>query len=147
MRTVQEYFCEYEQHHCNKFNKMTHYLGIPMIIVGLMGLLASIPNTSFQVVGYRIDLAIMTAVAVYFLFYIRMHFVLSIFMLAAFAGFYAIAYQLPMIALWGVFIVGWILQLLGHVVFEKEKPSFMENLVHLLIGPLWILNNIVKCVK
>lgn len=146
MRTVQEYFCEYEEHHCNKYNKLTHYFGIPLIIIGLMGLLARIPY-ALEVSGYRIDFAIITAVVVYLLFYVRMHFVLSLFMLACFAGFYVAAQYMSMIILWSVFIVGWILQLLGHVIFEKEKPSFVDNLVHLLIGPLWILNSVVKCVK
>ena len=147
MRTVQEYFCEYEGHHCNKYNKMTHYLGIPLIIVGLMGLLARIPFSFHVYAGYQIDAAIITAAVVYFLFYVRMHFVLSIFMLGCFAGFYYVAMYMNIYALLGVFVVGWILQLVGHAVFEKEKPSFMDNLVHLLIGPLWILNNIIKVVK
>ena len=147
MRTIQEYFCEYEGHHCNKYNKMTHYFGIPLIILGLMGLLARIPYSFEVYAGYRIDFAIITTIAVYFLFYIRMHFLLSVFMLVSLGGLYVGAQYLSLYVLWGVFVVGWILQLLGHIVFEKEKPSFMDNLVHLLIGPLWILNNIVKCVK
>ncbi|WP_372367437.1 DUF962 domain-containing protein [Candidatus Uabimicrobium sp. HlEnr_7] len=147
MRTVQEYFCEYESHHCNKHNKITHYVGIPLILVGLMGLLARIPYSFEAYAGYRIDFAIIITAMVYFLFYIRMHFLLSIFMLMCFAGFYIAAQYLSMYVLWSVFIVGWILQLVGHAVFEKEKPSFTDNLVHLLIGPLWILNHVVKCVK
>lgn len=147
MRTIQEYFCEYEGHHCNKYNKMTHYVGIPLIILGLMGLLARIPYYFEVYAGYRIDFAIITTIAVYFLFYVRMHFLLSVFMLISLGGLYVGSMYLSLYVLWGVFVFGWILQLLGHVIFEKEKPSFMDNLVHLLIGPLWILNNIVKCVK
>ena len=147
MRTIQEYFCEYEGHHCNKYNKMTHYVGIPLIILGLMGLLARIPYYFEVYAGYRIDFAIITTIAVYFLFYVRMHFLLSVFMLISLGGLYVGSMYLSLYVLWGVFVFGWILQLLGHVIFEKEKPSFMDNLVHLLIGPLWILNNIVKCVN
>jgi len=37
-----------------------------------------------------------------------------------------------------IFVAGWILQLVGHAVFEKNRPAFARNLRHLLIGPLWI---------
>jgi uncharacterized membrane protein YGL010W len=41
---------------------------------------------------------------------------------------------------WGVglFVLGWILQFIGHA-FEGNKPSFFSNPVYLLIGPLWTL--------
>lgn len=150
MKTVQEYFCEYEQHHCNKWNKVTHYIGIPLIIIGLMGLLAQIPYLRFSIGVCTIDVAIMSIIAVYLLFYMRMHFLLSIFMLIFFSGFYVAGTYITnmngIYGAWAFFIVGWILQLLGHV-FEKEKPSFLDNAIHLLIGPFWILNRIVGCVK
>jgi uncharacterized membrane protein YGL010W len=37
-----------------------------------------------------------------------------------------------------LFVVGWIFQLVGHAVFEKNRPAFARNLRHMLIGPLWI---------
>ncbi|MBV8152099.1 MAG: DUF962 domain-containing protein, partial [Candidatus Eremiobacteraeota bacterium] len=36
-----------------------------------------------------------------------------------------------------IFIVGWIFQFVGHV-YEGKKPAFLTNIVHLLVGPLWI---------
>jgi uncharacterized membrane protein YGL010W len=36
----------------------------------------------------------------------------------------------------GLFVVGWILQFIGHA-FEGNKPSFFSNPMFLLIGPLW----------
>jgi uncharacterized membrane protein YGL010W len=46
-----------------------------------------------------------------------------------------------------LFIVGWIFQFIGHSVYEKKQPAFLRNFVHLLIGPLWILNDVVPVVK
>jgi uncharacterized membrane protein YGL010W len=40
--------------------------------------------------------------------------------------------------LWGIFIVGWIFQGIGHAVYEKKQPSFLSNVRHLLIGPFWL---------
>ena len=39
----------------------------------------------------------------------------------------------------GLFILGWVLQFVGHYVYEKKSPAFFRNVTHLLVGPLWIL--------
>jgi uncharacterized membrane protein YGL010W len=38
-----------------------------------------------------------------------------------------------------LFVFGWILQFIGHYIYEKRSPAFFQNLTHLLVGPLWIL--------
>jgi uncharacterized membrane protein YGL010W len=37
-----------------------------------------------------------------------------------------------------LFVVGWILQFLGHMI-EGNQPAFFKNPVYLLVGPLWLL--------
>ena len=39
----------------------------------------------------------------------------------------------------GLFVFGWILQGVGHWVYEKNSPAFFRNFVHLAVGQLWIL--------
>jgi uncharacterized membrane protein YGL010W len=41
-----------------------------------------------------------------------------------------------------LFIGGWILQFIGHARYEKQSPAFLNNLLHLLVGPLWILEDL-----
>lgn len=36
----------------------------------------------------------------------------------------------------GLFVVGWILQLLGHL-FEGKPPAFFSNPIYLIVGPYW----------
>ena len=38
----------------------------------------------------------------------------------------------------GLFLVGWVVQFIGHG-FEGRKPAFLDDLVGLLIGPLFIV--------
>lgn len=38
----------------------------------------------------------------------------------------------------GVFFVGWVLQFIGHY-FEGKKPAFVDDLIGLAIGPLFVL--------
>jgi uncharacterized membrane protein YGL010W len=41
----------------------------------------------------------------------------------------------------GVFVFGWIGQFYGHAV-EGKRPSFVKDLLFLLIGPLWVIHKL-----
>ncbi len=41
----------------------------------------------------------------------------------------------------GMFVMGWILQFVGHA-FEGKAPSFFRDPTFLLIGPLWFLKKL-----
>ena len=41
-----------------------------------------------------------------------------------------------------VFVVAWIGQFVGHAI-EGKKPSFVEDLQFLLVGPAWLLARFV----
>src|SRR5678809_746585 len=45
----------------------------------------------------------------------------------------------------GLFIVGWILQFVGHAI-EGKQPAFFRNPVYLLVGPLWLLRRAASLV-
>jgi uncharacterized membrane protein YGL010W len=60
-------------------------------------------------------------------------------MLVAFASLDAVGHFVPPLPALGLFVFGWILQGIGHSVYEKNSPAFLRNFVHLAIGPLWIL--------
>lgn len=59
------------------------------------------------------------------------------------AACYWVGRALPLSVTWAFFIVGWILQLLGHSIFEKKSPAFAKNIEHLLIGPFWVFVKIL----
>ena len=40
-----------------------------------------------------------------------------------------------------MFVVGWILQFVGHAI-EGNQPAFFKNPVYLLVGPLWLLRRV-----
>ena len=37
-----------------------------------------------------------------------------------------------------LFVLGWVFQFVGHLRYEHNRPAFARNLVHLIVGPLWI---------
>ena len=38
----------------------------------------------------------------------------------------------------GIFVLGWILQFIGHY-YEGRKPAFVDDLVGLLVGPMFVV--------
>jgi uncharacterized membrane protein YGL010W len=44
-----------------------------------------------------------------------------------------------------LFVVGWILQFVGHAI-EGNQPAFFKNPVYLLIGPLWFVRRVAAAV-
>lgn len=126
--------------HLNPRNIQTHFIGIPLIIWSAFLLLSTI----------RIPLAGLgeTSLAVImgaFLsaYYVRLHLRLSVGL---------ILFMVPVLlttewtahiagATWlalGVFVVGWVFQLIGHQ-YEKAKPAFVDDLNQLLIGPFFLM--------
>ena len=44
-----------------------------------------------------------------------------------------------------LFVVGWILQFIGHAI-EGNQPAFFKNPVYLLVGPLWLIRRAAAAV-
>jgi uncharacterized membrane protein YGL010W len=64
----------------------------------------------------------------------------------AFAILYEIAIRVSWQVALGALVFGWVFQLVGHR-FEGSKPKFLENLVYLLIGPLYIFEELFDSVR
>ena len=126
--TRDELYAEYERFHQDVRNRRCHAVGIPLIVLGLLGLLALVR------VG-PVDLAVVAAVVV-LLYYASLDQRGAVISLVAFAVLYLIARRLPWEVLLGAFILGWAFQLAGHR-YEGNKPKFLENMVYLIIGPLY----------
>ena len=144
MRDISDLFADYASYHRTAGTKWFHRLGIPMIMLTLLGMLARV--TIFSTNGWRLDLAMLLIIATG-IYYLAIEWRLGIAMIAVSVAFYFAGAALPMSINVAFFILGWIFQFIGHSVYEKRKPAFMQNFVHLLIGPLWILNDLIPVVR
>lgn len=141
-------FDDYSSHHQTWGNKVTHYIGIPMIMLTLLGMLSQL------VVGdgftgsdlIRLDGGtILWILAVIWYLSLDWRLALPFGMVAL--GFYLGSRHIPMEINIAGFIIGWIVQFIGHGVYEKKRPAFLDNLRHLLIGPFWIFARVVGVLK
>jgi uncharacterized membrane protein YGL010W len=144
MRAIHALFADYAAYHQTKGNKWFHRAGIPMIMLALFGILARVEVPAFT--GVRIDAAVLLIIAAG-LYYLVLEWRLGLAMIGASFIFYIAGAAIPFTVNVVLFVLGWVLQFIGHTVYERRQPAFFRNGVHLLIGPLWILNDLVPVVK
>lgn len=143
MPDIQALFADYASYHRTKGNKAFHRLGIPLIMLSLIGMLTF---ADVVVRGVRVDLA-MVLIAASTIYYLAVEWRLAILMLVVSIAMYFAGRAMPFWLNVALFVLGWIFQFIGHSVYEKKQPAFFRNFVHLLVGPLWILNDLVPVVK
>lgn len=144
MQDIRAYFADYAAYHQTKGNKLFHRLGIPLIVLTLFGMLARVELAHMG--GVRLDAA-MLLILVAEVVYLMLEWRLAIAMLLVSVAFYIAGAAMPMWLNVALFVLGWIFQFIGHSVYEHKQPAFLKNFMHLLVGPLWILNDVVPVVK
>lgn len=137
MTSLIDRLASYAEHHRDKRNIATHFVGIPMILVGTQAALAKIGIGPINAAAGATGLATRYYRALDPSYGTAMGVVLG----ASYALGTAIA-ALPL-PLWagttaGLFLGGWALQLVGHA-FEGTKPAFLDDLRGLLDGPLFLI--------
>jgi uncharacterized membrane protein YGL010W len=135
MRKVDELFARYGQSHRHPANKAIHWICVPLITWSLLGLLwAATPAAAYLLVGIAVA------------FYLWLSVPLALGMLGLVAVMiYALLLLGPHVLTVSiaVFVGAWVGQFVGHVI-EGAKPSFLEDVKFLLVGPLWLLGFIYR---
>ena len=135
MRKVDELFARYAESHQNGTNKAIHWICVPLITWSVLALLWA-----------WTPLAAYVLIAVSLAFYAWLSPAIAIGMLGVTA---VLVYPLTLlganvlVVAIVVFVVAWIGQFIGHKI-EGKKPSFLHDLVFLLIGPAWLLHFVYK---
>lgn len=139
------HLANYAAYHRDRRNVATHVIGIPMILLGLAILLS-------RPVWMAGELPLSPAVGVLGMsavFYLRLDRQLGVGMIAILFGVAVAGAAVAALDfgawLWtgvGFFVVGWIFQGVGHL-WEGRKPAFFEDIVGLLIGPIYLLAELV----
>ena len=141
MRTVQDWLDAYGESHQDPVNKTIHWICIPPIMLTLVALLSLIP-TPVEVSPF-LHWGSLFVLGVCF-WYVSLSPRLALGMAVIGTGLVLGTYGLSLlpVPLWisalSIFVVAWIGQFIGHKI-EGKKPSFLDDLRFLLIGPLFVL--------
>ncbi|MGX4642159.1 Mpo1 family 2-hydroxy fatty acid dioxygenase [Massilia sp. SYSU DXS3249] len=130
-RNIHVLLDQYSESHRNPTNELFHFVCVPLIVFSLLGILWSL----HPVVALAAVLGSMW-------YYFQLSKPFAYGMLAMSAVMLGILAMMPPMTVLplsiAVFVVAWIGQFIGHKI-EGKKPSFLEDLRFLLIGPLFVL--------
>jgi len=135
MRKVDELFARYGESHRHPANEAIHWICVPLITWSVLASLwAASPVAAYIAIGLAVA------------FYAWLSVQIAVGMLALFAlMLYPLALLGPnaFIVAVVVFVLAWLGQFVGHAI-EGRKPSFLEDVKFLLVGPAWLLHFIYR---
>ncbi len=147
-RPIDRWFASYSDDHRNDTNQAIHVVAVPAILWSVVALLwcIPVPGALLQPGAWAV-----LAMFVAWLFYYRASRALGLGMLLVFLAISALNWWLRarldvrglLVAAVAVFVVAWIAQFAGHRI-EGRKPSFLTDLVYLMIGPAWVLAKLYR---
>lgn len=144
MRTLTQQLTQYAAYHRDRRNIATHFIGIPLIVLAL-GVLSSRPAFAVGALPFALSPAwiLFGAATVYYLVLdapLGVMMALVSVLCVAFGQWLGAQSTLMWLATGiGLFVVGWVFQFIGHVAYEHRKPAFVDDVIGLLIGPLFVL--------
>lgn len=132
-RRVDRLLAHYEESHRNPVNETIHFVAIPLIMLSLLGLLAAVHPW--------LPYALVAASMVY---YLRLSAVFLVAMGLVSAAMLGLVHAMGEHVLGisaTIFVLAWIAQFVGHRI-EGRKPSFLEDLQYLWVGPIFVLSKL-----
>ena len=132
MKTIEQHFESYADYHQNKQNKLTHYIGIPLIVFGTFGLFSKVGTSDLLNLGFLFWIL----TSIYYTKLDQLKYAIPFCIISL--GIYFSSLYLSAVVHAIIFIIGWVFQAIGHYKYEKKSPAFLTNFYHLLIGPYWI---------
>jgi uncharacterized membrane protein YGL010W len=131
-RNIDTLLLQYSESHRNPTNELIHIVCVPVIVFTLLGILWALHPLAALA-------AVLGAMAYYWK--LSRPFALGMLVMSAvMLGLLALMPPLTVLPVsLAIFVVAWIGQFIGHKI-EGKKPSFLDDLRFLLIGPLFVLS-------
>jgi uncharacterized membrane protein YGL010W len=132
---------EYSTFHRTLGNEVCHFVGIPLIIAGAGGLFGAVTLADLGSVRLTLAEPVLLLIALFYVLEARALGLVTSLIMVLLAE---LGRSLPLA--WGLslFLVGWAVQFIGHARFEHRSPAFLGNLVHLLVGPAWLVERVFR---
>ena len=148
-RTASALMVQYAHYHRDRRNIATHVVGIPLIFLSI-GVLMLGPAWSVADQTVTLAWAMWALTSLWYLS--RGAVLLGVATTVVNGVLIALAHEVPPLAqalglaVWqaglGLFFIGWVIQFIGHY-FEGRKPAFVDDLVGLLVGPMFVVGELL----
>jgi uncharacterized membrane protein YGL010W len=132
---------EYSTFHRTLGNAVCHFVGIPLIIAGAGRLLGAVPLATVGSVTLTLTEPVLLLIALFYVIEARgLGLITALIMVALAEASRGLPFMVGLV----LFLFGWAVQFIGHARFEHRSPAFLGNLVHLLVGPAWLVERSLR---
>lgn len=141
MKTLVDHLAQYATYHRDRRNIVSHFIGVPMIVLAVAVLLS---RPGLLVAGVWLSPAtLVTLAAVWFYVRLDLRFGLVMALLLGLSLWAGAVLATSGTLLWlsaglGLFVIGWVIQFIGHF-YEGRKPAFVDDIMGLMVGPLFVV--------
>lgn len=141
MLTLKQQMQSYGAYHRDPRNKLTHFFGVPLVTFALFLFLGWFRFVHPEVLPITAATLFYLVVSVYYfrldwaIALIQLPFTLTLLMAADWVAKQSLALSGSMFLT--TFVLGWIIQLIGHVI-EGRRPALADNLLQVFNAPLFL---------
>ena len=141
-RIFRRELASYAASHRDPINGVMHQIGNPILFIAVI-----LPLTlvAVEVFGLRVSIApilMLPALVLWMALDIGIGLAIALVSIPLLALATTISANVSLPWLWTIavslFVVGWALQIIGHQVFERKRPSLLDNPLHMMISPMYI---------
>jgi uncharacterized membrane protein YGL010W len=135
MKTLSSYLQEYAQSHQNPTNILIHNICVPLIAWSVLGFFFTF---AINDEGLKVAHVIAVLALIFYASFLNARILMG---MTLFTACCLLSFNFFPYVRWvsiAVFVLAWIGQFYGHKI-EGKKPSFFQDLLFLLIGPVWVL--------
>ena len=138
-RDIDVLLAKYSESHVNHSNEIIHFVCVPAIVFTLLGIVWCIHPLA--------ALAVTIAALAYYVKLSPPFAIGMVVMAGLMLGLLSLMPKQAVLPLSiAIFVLAWIGQFIGHKI-EGKKPSFLDDLRFLLIGPLFVLSFLYRRLK
>jgi uncharacterized membrane protein YGL010W len=150
MKTLAEQVAAYEAYHHDFRNRMTHFVGVPLVTFAIflfLGWLRFVHDPTLPFTGATLFYLIV------FLYYLKLDWkiallqapvTVTLLLLADWIAAWPFAQSLTVFL--ATFIGGWIIQLIGHAM-EGRRPALADNILQIFNAPLFLTVEVIEMIR
>jgi uncharacterized membrane protein YGL010W len=133
----------YAEYHQDWRNCATHVIGNPILFLAAVLPLSSLSVTAFGVQTSAATLLVIPVLILWIILDVAIGLAIVGAAMPLLSAAAMIASRVSIAGIWiitaGLIIIGWTLQIVGHAFFEHRRPALLDNPIHMLISPMFIV--------
>jgi uncharacterized membrane protein YGL010W len=141
MLTLKQQMQSYGAYHRDPRNKLTHFIGVPLVTFSLFLFLGWFRFIHPEVLPISVATLFYFGVTIYYLrldwaiALIELPFTMTLLLLAEWVAQQSMALSFSVFL--ATFVLGWIIQLVGHAM-EGKRPALADNILQVFNAPLFL---------